>query len=253
MAIATGKFVNCLNDNIYLMIILPLQPYHKSDNATINISRKIEICGYLGLADIGSPMSISRHLIMPRIDNSQKFNKLSKAAASEADKLEADIKSFYSKNEGHNSDDDIEITGVSGGTDNNGNRESVCVLLHGALKVESLAALVLLNDDWFGFIYSYADSKKKSNLMLTILPPGHDVIPWLGDLRYIGTVDDLFLGEALPSFPVKPEKRSYSQNCVVWIKQAGLQSDIQKVLRHAKKLPEKTQHFYKVNYIYRSF
>lgn len=48
-------------------------------------------------------------------------------------------------------------------------------------------------------------------------------------------------------FPVKPvEKRSYSQNCVVWIKQAGLQSDIQKVLRHAKKLPEKTQNFYKV-------
>lgn len=49
------------------------------------------------------------------------------------------------------------------------------------------------------------------------------------------------------SFPVRPaEKRSYSQNCVVWIRQAGLQSDIQKILRHARKLPEKIQHFYKV-------
>lgn len=215
----------------------------------MNISRKIEVCGFLGLADIGSPMSISRHLIMPRID---KFNKSNKAATSDADKLETDIKSFYSKNEGHNSDDDIEINGVAVSADI-GNRESVCVLLHGALKVESLAALVLLNDNWFGFIYSYADSKKKSNLMLTILPPGYDVIPWLGDLRYIGTVDDLFFGEALPSFPVKPEKRSYSQNCVVWIKQAGLQSDIQKVLRHAKKLPEKTQNFYKVSLKYFNF
>lgn len=48
-------------------------------------------------------------------------------------------------------------------------------------------------------------------------------------------------------FPVRPtEKRSYSQTNVVWIRQAGLQSDIQKILRHARKLPEKTQHFYKV-------
>lgn len=71
-------------------------------------------------------------------------------------------------------------------------------------------------------------------------------MPWLGDLRYLANMDDAIPGEN-PSFPVKPtEKRSYSQNCVVWIKQAGLQSDIQKLLRHARKLPEKTQHFYKV-------
>lgn len=44
---------------------------------------------------------------------------------------------------------------------------------------------------------------------------------------------------------MKPEKRSYSQNIVVWIRQSGLLSDIQKVLRHAKKLPDKTQQFYK--------
>lgn len=77
---------------------------------------------------------------------------------------------------------------------------------------------------------------------------GHDGIPWLGDLRYVGTIDDLTPTENA-TFPVKPEKRSYSQNCVVWIKHAGLQSDIQKVLRHAKKLPEKTQNFYKVRKI----
>ena len=32
---------------------------------------------------------------------------------------------------------------------------------------------------------------------------------------------------------------------MVWIRQASLQSDIQKVLRHARKMPEKTPHFYK--------
>lgn len=83
-----------------------------------------------------------------------------------------------------------------------------------------------------------------------MIVPGNDVVPWLGDFRYFGTSNDALPGESA-QFPVKPEKRSYSQNCVVWIKQAGLQSDIQKVLRHAKKLPEKTQQFYKVCILFR--
>jgi hypothetical protein len=41
----------------------------------------------------------------------------------------------------------------------------------GALKLENIAALILLGDNWFGFAYTFAD-KKKSNLMLQILPPG---------------------------------------------------------------------------------
>lgn len=109
-----------------------------------------------------------------------------------------------------------------------------------------MAALVQLRENWFGFIYSWADSKKKSNLMLTILKPGLDVVPWLGNLNNLGSPDGLS-SDQVGSFPVRPtEKRSYSQNGVVWIRQAGLQSDIQKILRHARKLPEKTQQFYKV-------
>lgn len=138
---------------------------------------------------------------------------------------------------------------------------SFCVLLHGALKVENMAALCFLADDWFGIVYSWADSKKKSNLMLTILEPGSNVVPWLGNLIRLGSLDDFHSmcqdSGPEPSFPVRPlEKRSYSQNCVVWIRQAGLQSDIQKILRHARKLPDKTQQFYKVGilkYRYRPF
>lgn len=105
-----------------------------------------------------------------------------------------------------------------------------------------MAALVVLADNWFGFCFSLTD-KKKSNLMLTLLPPGSDSVPWLGDLRYLGTAEDA-PGENA-SFPVKPEKRSYSMNNVVWIRQYALQSDIQKLLRHSKKMPEKTGNFYK--------
>ena len=47
-------------------------------------------------------------------------------------------------------------------------------------------------------------------------------------------------------FPVRSDRKpSYSAAPVVWIKQSGIQSDIQKVLRHARKLPEKTTQFYK--------
>lgn len=103
-----------------------------------------------------------------------------------------------------------------------------------------MAALVVLADNWFGFCFSFTD-KKKSNLMLTLLPPGSDSVPWLGDLRYLGTAEDA----PGACFPVKPEKRSYSNNNVVWIRPYGLQSDIQKLLRHSKKMPEKTGNFYK--------
>lgn len=42
------------------------------------------------------------------------------------------------------------------------------------------------------------------------------------------------------------EKRSYSQACVVWIRPGGVPSDVSKITRHARKLPEKVQSFYKV-------
>ncbi|XP_058460146.1 integrator complex subunit 14 [Malaya genurostris] len=221
-------------------------PYTSKDifgaETTTIISRRLEICGYISLSDIGSPMSVSRHLILPRNEGDKRILSKDSNLTSE-EKLENDIKSFYAK------PDSGGVTSSADNDDDSGpggdaTRESVCVMLHGALKVENMAALVLLNDNWFGFIYSYADSKKKSNLMLNVLPPGNDVIPWLGDFRFLGNAEDAFPGEN-PSFPIKADKRSYSQNIVVWIRQAGLQSDIQKVLRHAKKLPEKTQHFYK--------
>ncbi|XP_053662332.1 integrator complex subunit 14 [Anopheles marshallii] len=219
------------------------------------MSRRLEVCGFLRMSDIGSPMSVSRHLILPRsvggTVGASEQNESGKPSSngglknghghsSAEERLEADIKAFYAKSDAgeHHQHEDHGLDGTDV------NKESVCVLLHGALKVENMAALVLVGDNWYGFIYSYADGKKKWNLMLNVLPPGSDVVPWLGDLRYLGTLEDAFQGEN-PSFPIKADKRSYSQTIVVWIRHASLQSDIQKVLRHAKKLPEKTQHFYK--------
>ncbi|XP_063221536.1 integrator complex subunit 14 [Bacillus rossius redtenbacheri] len=212
--------LKCGNLSSRVILFPSPQAYHKETDFDVikrSISNTIDICGFMEVVNVGSPMAVSRHLVLP--------HPTTKTEAVPADvNLEVD------------SDDE---SGVD-----EGKLASFCVLLHGALKVEGMAALCLLADDWFGLVCSWADGKKKSNLMLTVLEPGAGAVPWLGDLRRLGSAEGL--PDAAPAFPVRPaEKRSYSQNCVAWIRQAGLQSDIQKILRHARKLPDKTQQFYK--------
>ncbi|KAG5318313.1 INT14 protein, partial [Pseudoatta argentina] len=180
------------------------------------ISKTIEICGFISVGDVGSPSSISRHLVLPlTTEKNSSMQGISLEEESDTDENEDE-----------------------------GKMPSFCVLLHGALKVENMAALCMLNNEWYGFIYSWADTKKKSNLMLTVLEPGSDIVPWLGNFSNLGPLDTVKSSPV--SFPVRPtEKRSYTQNAPSWIRQVGLQSDIQKILRHARKLPDKTQNFYK--------
>lgn len=219
----------CLSSKITLSPH-PLPYTHVKDFSTesYTISDQINVLGFLELADIGSPAAVSRHLVLP---------------------MGSGLSNHTNHTDTKNEDSDEE-------SHDEGKAPSFCVLLHGALKVENMAALCEVAEGWFGILYSWADTKKKSNLMLTVLEPGVDVIPWLGDFEQLGCGEDAMvtLGRAgepedpsvLPSFPVRPsEKRSYSQSTVAWIRQSGLHSDIQKILRSARKLPEKTQTFYK--------
>uniref|UniRef100_A0A3Q1HWJ0 Integrator complex subunit 14 n=1 Tax=Anabas testudineus TaxID=64144 RepID=A0A3Q1HWJ0_ANATE len=132
-----------------------------------------------------------------------------------------------------------------------GKSPNFCVLLHGSLKVEGMVALVQLGPEWYGMLYSQADSKKKSNLMMSLFEPGAEPLPWLGKISHLGPISEAAenpYGEddSKSPFPVQPPvKRSYAQNVTVWIKASGLQTDVQKILRNARKLPDKTQTFYK--------
>ncbi|XP_054724711.1 integrator complex subunit 14-like [Uloborus diversus] len=199
----------------------PPEPYYKArdfETVKAEISSDIYICGFLSITDVASPPSHSRHLVLP-LPGSQEDSK----------PIVMDV---------DNAEDET--------VNEEGKQPSFCVLLHGSLKVESMVAICQLGGDWYGMLYSWADSKKKSNLMLSAFEPGVDVISWLGDLNKLGPIEPTSSSSSDSSFPIKPsEKRSYAQNCVVWIKQSGLQADIQKILRHARKLPEKTQNFYK--------
>ena len=129
--------------------------------------------------------------------------------------------------------------------DDDAKTPNLCVFLHGALKVENMCCVVEVGDEWYGVLYSWSDNKKKSSLMLSLFEPGLDSVPWMGSLDRLGPASGLNETTQSP-FPVRSERKpSYSSGPVVWIKQSGVQSDIQKVLRHARKLPEKTTQFYK--------
>jgi len=200
-----------------LLFPSPKDYHHVGDMDVVHckISKEITICGFVDLIDVASPPAVSRHLVLP-INSGKILEPLAE--------LEED--NTCSSDEGK--------------------CPSFSVLLHGALKVENMGAICTVGDNWFGLLYSWADSKKKSNLMLSIFEPGSKCIPWLGDLSQLGPLNEVTSGSSLGTFPIKPsEKRSYAQSCVVWVQHGSLQADIQKILRHARKMPEKTLHFYK--------
>ncbi|KAL8613427.1 hypothetical protein ACOMHN_057147 [Nucella lapillus] len=199
----------------------------------------LTIVGFLEIAEVASPPAISRHLVLPT--SSKERNAKQDTANGE------DSNKENGKPGGSKAEEEEE------GTDD-GKTPSFAVLLHGSLKVESMVAITKIGEDWFGMLYSWADSKKKSNLMLSVFEPGLENSPWLGNLENLCLPSLLaqappFPGQTpppAPQFPVRPaEKRSYAQSCVVWIKDSGLQTDMQKVIRHARKLPDKQQQFYK--------
>ncbi|XP_064607763.1 integrator complex subunit 14-like [Liolophura sinensis] len=197
------------------------------------VSDELSIIGFLDIADIASPQIVSRHLVVP--SSSQRKEKSAEENG----------------NAGESKDTDEELN-TSSSRPEDGKTPSFTVLLHGSLKVEGMVALTKLSENWFGILYSWADSKKKSNLMLSLLEPGAEALSWLGNMNHLGPSSDFSVppyGEddvVRSPFPVRPQdKRSYAQSCVVWIKPSGLQADLQKVLRHARKLPDKQQQFYK--------
>ncbi|EPY81714.1 hypothetical protein CB1_000715024 [Camelus ferus] len=163
----------------------------------------LEIVGFIDIADISSPPVLSRHLVLPIALNK------------EGDEVGTGI---TDDNEDENSANQIA-----------GKIPNFCVLLHGSLKVEGMVAIVQLGPEWHGMLYSQADSKKKSNLMMSLFEPGPEPLPWLGKMAQLGPISDAKenpYGEDdnKSPFPLQPKnKRSYAQNVTVWIKPSGLQ------------------------------
>ncbi|KAI1277998.1 hypothetical protein HDE_14507 [Halotydeus destructor] len=201
------------------------------ETITAQPSTDIEIYGFMEIAEVASPPVHSRHLVfsvpMTKEQITAQPSLLTVAEKSEcSSSLLSDI------------EESINVMATE-----DGKQPSLCVLLHGSLKIEGMVAICKIgNPDWYGMLYSWADNKKKSNLMLSSFNCGREAIKWLGDLKYLGSPR---LNPVLKAEDVERGNKSYSQSVVVWVKQSWLQSDIQKILRLAKRLPEKMVNFYK--------
>lgn len=147
-------------------------------------SNGLNIYGFLELSEIASPPIHSRHIVLPNVMNReqhlQNFHSiLTNNPSSNYELSAATISDLEeaSKNLMPNNNNDI----------NASKQPSLCVLLHGSLKVEGMVAICKVgHPNWFGMLYSWADNKKKSNLMLSTFKYGAESISWLGNLYNLG-------------------------------------------------------------------
>uniref|UniRef100_A0A8C4QVA3 Integrator complex subunit 14 n=1 Tax=Eptatretus burgeri TaxID=7764 RepID=A0A8C4QVA3_EPTBU len=209
---------------------------HELDPEPRSISSALEVVGFLEIADVSSPPVLSRHLVLPL-----------------APSREHEEGGGTGPDDGTDEDGSLAVTA--------GKTPSFCVLLHGSLKVEGMVALAQVGRglwksehteriiteqtkighktrmhgegrgrrSWYGMLFSQADSKKKSNLMLSLFEPGSEPLPWLHAVPQLGPVSDhkenpYGVDDSQSPFPVPPpSKRSYAQILPVWIKPSGLQ------------------------------
>lgn len=117
-------------------------------------------------------------------------------------------------------------------------------LLHTTLKSEKMSAIVLLDTDWYGSVGVHdpkSTEKTKSSLMLTVFVPGSDVIQNIISKSGLGAKTAQGQTSNQRNLPIK----SYTKGCIVWYRQENLVSDLQKIVRNAKKMHEKMPIFYK--------
>uniref|UniRef100_A0A6G1SB35 Integrator complex subunit 14 n=1 Tax=Aceria tosichella TaxID=561515 RepID=A0A6G1SB35_9ACAR len=235
------------------------------------LNEQINICGFMPLADIASPAITSRHLVLP-VANS-KFNEIHKAQqilsqdpnvyksaqiGGLASNIAEDGTGKGGKNPGQND------TGKAGKhSTNNGTNDqdvditkqpSFCVLLHNCLKQENMVAICMVgkndenNEDWFAILHPHVDSKKKSGMILSLLLPGPQPILWLPSFRSLGSI--CLNSDPAPAIMDRPINgrsitKSYSSNSVIWLDPESVQADVQKVVRYARRGPDKAPQFYK--------
>jgi len=136
------------------------------------------------------------------------------------------------------------------GDQDNEEAASLTSLMAQSFKAENMTALCRLGNEWYGLLYfvnTSPPSTTGANLTLHCLAYGNETVPWLGCLASAsfvpyttGTVNDNLNGPGISS----KQKPSYAANCTSWLQPYGLQSDVQKLVRYMKKLPDRHVPFY---------
>lgn len=191
---------------------------------------RMEICGFLDSSHIPAPPHYSRHFVLDP----------------EADEKSLELKSPLLLSPPPPAPPPLSEAAASASDE--AQKPSFRVLLHGSLKCESKTALVRLGEEWYGFLFSQTSASKKANLVLCVLYPKAD-LPWLGKMKYLGPkspeVGDPRVQSSVAvetsQFPVGPSHLPsfHTPSNLFWVKESVLQTDVSKVIRYSRKLPDK--------------
>lgn len=242
------------------------------------IADEISICGFLPLTEIASPAVTSRHLILPIVDSksnkipepdqildleSNNGNKTSHepgkpdatSGLEHTEKAQAEKQVKSSQNEQNKFGKTATGTSETVAIEQDVTKQpSFCVLLHNSLKQENTVAICIVgrneetDEDWYGMLHSHIDSKKRSSLMLSLLIPGPNPVLWLPSFKIMGSTSlyaDLPQAIREKITNSRGPLKSYSSNNVIWLDPESVQADVQKIVRHAKRSPDKAPQFYK--------
>lgn len=137
----------------------------------------LEICGFLALNEVASPPVHSRHLLLPK-----PLDKAQVALLHGLLNLPPNISCDLSQHTCQELSDSLDAL-----EQDESKQPSLCLLLHGSLKVEGMVAICRIGEpEWFGMLYTWSDNKKKSNLMLSTFKSGPKSIAWLDNLNLLG-------------------------------------------------------------------
>lgn len=125
-------------------------------------------------------------------------------------------------------------------------KTQLCRLSRRSRKVENMCGLVEVGENWFGFLYSWSDNKKKSSLMLSVFDSRFGRSAMAREFTRLGRP---VISTRLQNFlSVKSDRKpSYSSYLypVVWISSLGFNQIYKRYCGTSRKLPDKTPHFYK--------
>lgn len=169
----------------------------------------IHICGFFNLDEVSNQPIHTRHIVVPLAESIDDFKKRIAFLNVSNDMTNEELNSLYA------------------------NQPSLATLLYKSFTSANMVALCQLNtSQQYGLLHSGTDSKK-SNLILSTFEPGVNSIPWIQNLSH------LKIDPNNPPAKNLSESKKKMSNFFVWIQQSFIQSDIQKLLRYSKKLPEK--------------
>jgi len=201
-------------------------------------SNTLTVNGFIELSSIRSAMAISKHILLPI----QRYVRPQPAMPMFATK-----KSSTTPNTSSTTTSPPVLSKKSNSANN------FYYLLLISLKKEKSAALISVNDQWFGAIHcqKFERKKKSSRLILSVFEPG-DCIPWISSFERLGPYAVVFppvnngdLVYKKQPWPVKPFARSYTETFLIWCRQNNFQNDINKFVRASAKLPEKANIFHR--------